>query len=176
MREDLEGRNGQIWRDWVCGKTQEAIGAEYGISQSRVAQVIAQVRATIPPADRALMVTREVDFLDHARTVFVKLAQAPLPPAFDTKGGVLVDPSTKEIVRDATGRVSALKAALETQTRLAKLLGLDAPVKAEISLDTLAQDAANQLAADAVAYLNGDTEPLALEGAVVPRQRIPLED
>lgn len=175
MREDLEGRAGAIWRAWVGGKSQEAIGLEYGITQGRVAQIIGAVRASIPPAQRSELVQREVEFLDYARTVFMDLVHAAPPPAFDTKGQALVDPRTGQHVLDMTGKVAALKAAVETQSRLSKLLGLDAPVRAEITVDALAQETAERLAADAQAYLNGDPEPLALEGRI-PRQRIPWED
>ncbi len=155
-RYDLNGRNGRIWRRYCQGHTQEAIAAEFNLDQSRISQIISEVRQSIPEFDRSKLVQREVDFLDQARQTFMELADQPLPPAFDTKGNALRDPATKQLVRDASGRVAALKAAMETGDRLAKLLGLNAPAKTELTLPHEAQEAAAALAAAALARLEAE--------------------
>lgn len=51
--ERLEGRDGQVWRAYILGRTQEAIAAEHGISQQRVSQILSEIRSSIPATDRA---------------------------------------------------------------------------------------------------------------------------
>lgn len=149
----LEGRNGEIWKLYVAGWTQEALAEKYNLTQGRIAQIIAAVRAQIPETDRAHLVQRELEMLDTARRMALELALAPLPPAFDQKGGVLYDPTTKEIVRDATGRVQAVKLALETQRDMRKLLGLDQPLKVDATVTDAAALKAAELAAEAAARM-----------------------
>lgn len=155
----MEGRTGEIWKLYVAGWTQEAIGEKYGISQVRVSQIIAGTRAQIPETDRSNLIQRELELLDTSRRMAMELATAPLPPAFDQKGGILYDPTTKEVVRDATGRVAAVKLALETQRDMRKLLGLDQPLKVDATVTDAAAVKAAELAAEAAAYMaSGEQE------------------
>lgn len=150
IRKNLEGRAGEIWRLWCSGWTQEALAEKFSIDQTRVSQILADVRALIPETDRAELIRRELDFLDQARTQFMEIADLEAPPAFDQKGNVLRDPVTKAVVRDYSGRVAALKAAQETGDRMAKRLGLDAPITQTVTISAAAQDAAARLAAEAL--------------------------
>jgi transcriptional regulator with XRE-family HTH domain len=149
----LEGRTGEVWRLHVAGWTQEAIGEKYGISQQRVSQLISAVRAQIPEVDRTQLIARELELLDTSRAMALELATAPLPPAFDQKGNVLMDPGTKKPVLDATGRVAAVKLALETQRDMRKLLGLDQPLKVDATVTDAAAVKAAELAAEAAARM-----------------------
>lgn len=149
----LEGRTGEVWKLWVSGWTQEAIAQKYNISQPRVSQIIATVRALIPETDRAELISKEVEFLGVMRREAMELATSPLPPAFDQKGYPLVDPVTKEVIRDASGRVQAMKLAMDAQAHLRKLLGLDQPLKVEASVSAAAADKAAELAAEAAARM-----------------------
>lgn len=150
----LEGRNGDIWRAYCNGATQEALAEKYGISQPRVAQIIAAVRAMIPEVDRTALVQQELDFLAANRHMAMELALADLPPAFDQKGNVLRD-DRGNVVRDTAGRVAAVKLALETQRDMRKLLGLDQPLKVDATVTDAAALRAAELAADAAAYMAG---------------------
>lgn len=152
----MEGRTGEIWRLYVAGMTQEAIGEKFGISQVRVSQIIAATRAQIPEVDRTQLIQRELDLLDTSRLMALELATAPLPPAFDQKGNVLIDPGTKKPVLDATGRVAAVKLALETQRDMRKLLGLDQPLKVDATVTDAAAVKAAELAAAAAARMLED--------------------
>ncbi len=154
----LEGRNGEIWKLYVQGWTQEAIAEKYNLTQGRIAQIIAAVRATIPETDRAHLIQRELELLDTARVMALELALSPLPPAFDKDGNALRDPESKAIVRDATGRVQAVKLALETQRDMRKLLGLDQPLKVDATVTDAAAIKAAELAAEAAARMNGEDE------------------
>lgn len=154
MARKKEGRNGEIWRLWCGGMTQAAIAERFEISQTRVSEIVAAVRAEIPEPDRAALMTRELDFLDQAREAFMELANADLPPMFTKDGGILFD-EKGGVVRDVSTRLAALEAALRTGDRLAKRIGLDAAAKVNVGVDEQAAEAARLLAADALARLQG---------------------
>src|SRR5688500_20239898 len=64
--ERLHGRDGAIWRSYLLGRTQEAIAAEHNITQQRVSQSVAEVRASIPEdarSDAALVDLERLDLL-----------------------------------------------------------------------------------------------------------------
>lgn len=155
---NLEGRTGEIWKLYVAGWTQEAIGEKFGIHQTRVSQILSAVRASIPEVDRTQLLQRELDFLDANRRMAMELATSPLPPAFDQKGNVLIDPQTKEPVLDSAGRVAAVKLALEAQRDMRKLLGLDQPLKVDATVTDAAAVRAAELAAEAAAYVASGEE------------------
>lgn len=153
----LEGRTGQIWKMTVMGKTQEAIAEHFGIDQSRVSQIIAEVRAAIPPLDKEALVQREIDFLETIRDRTEDLALMELPPAFSQKGEMLVDRNGNPVL-DTAGRVSALKLHLDIQARLAKMVGLEAPTKVDATVTDAVAQAVAAKAAAAAARLLGRSE------------------
>lgn len=102
----LEGRNGEIWRGYLFGKTQEALAEEFGISQSRVSQVIAEVRESLPETDAQELRRADLERLD-----------AMLP---------------NNILMAVAGDKDAVSSVLKIMERRAKLLGLDAPTRQEI--------------------------------------------
>lgn len=62
----LDGRNGEVWRLYVQGRTQAFIAEEFGVSQQRVSQILAEVRAAIPEdarRDAALLDLERLDVL-----------------------------------------------------------------------------------------------------------------
>lgn len=126
----LSGRNGQIWRDYIRGMTQEALAEKYKISQQRVSQVIARVRDSIPESTREELIQREIEFLDRLSAEVMELwDQQAAPVTVGKDGDVLYDPETGELVRDHGGRLRALETALKVRQRMAELLGLNAPTK-----------------------------------------------
>lgn len=107
--ERLDGRDGQIWTAYVGGTAQEAIAAEHGITQQRVSQVLAEVRAAIGDGarmDAALLAQERVDAL--------LAAVWPAARAGDTK---------------------AVLAALRVLERMAKATGTDAVEPLRVTLE-----------------------------------------
>lgn len=153
----LEDRNGAIWRAHVSGVTQEAIAAEHGISQERVSQIIRQIRESIPEVDRAHLVQRETEFLERLRVEALKLVDRGPIPAY-SNGKPIMSFDGETIAEDHSGRLAALDRAVRLHERLAKLLGLDAPAKADVSLTVAERDATSAAAASALAYLTGDAD------------------
>src|SRR5688500_11698774 len=107
--ERLHGRDGAIWRSYLLGRTQEAIAAEHNITQQRVSQILAEVRASIPEdarTDAALVDLERLDLL---------------------LGGVL--PAA------VAGDVQATRAALAVLERRAKMLRLDLETPVPVSVE-----------------------------------------
>lgn len=96
----LEGRDHEIWTRYVGGWTQARLAAEYDVSQQRISQVLAELRATISDdvrADAALLAQERANALLAA------------------------------VWGDAmAGDVRAVTAALKVLERQAKALGTDA--------------------------------------------------
>lgn len=157
--ERLMGRNGSIWREYVRGATQEALAAKYGVSQPTVAAAIAYVRDSIPQQERAELVAQEVDYLRQVRSEAMQLWDAVAAPVTAGKDGEVVrDPEHGDaVVRDHSGRIAGARLALDISRHLARLTGLEASQKVEIS--TGEEPASQRAAAEAAAYLHGGTPP-----------------
>lgn len=152
----MEGRNGAIWRGYCNGKTQEALAEEHGLSQQRISQIIAAIQASIPEVDKAKAFQRELDFLDTLRGMSMEIANMPAAPVTAGKDGDIVrDPETGAVVRDYSGKLAAMDRAVKMHERYAKLLGLEAPTKVDLSVQEQNQQAAQAAAADALARLHG---------------------
>lgn len=152
---NLEGRNGEIWRAYYRGEKQGDIAARYGITQARVSQICAQVRASIEPQERAELLKSELDLLSDMRrevlTLLFDMGGAPVTAGKD--GDIVRDPETGEVVRDHTGRLNAARVALSISERIAKAAGLDAAQKLEVNAGE--EEAARAAAAQAAAHLHG---------------------
>lgn len=103
----LDGRNGQVWQEYLQGRTQEAIAEKVGVSQQRVSQIIKKVRESIPDPD-----------LEEMRRVDIERLEELLAAHF---------PHALAGDKDATASV------LKILERKAKLLGEDAPTRTEMS-------------------------------------------
>lgn len=155
MRSDrLEGRNGMIWRDYCAGYTQDALAERYELSQARVSQIIAAVRAGIAPVDLDEARQRTVGVLEELQTIAVETARLPPAQAY-SNGRPMVDDEGNPIL-DYAGKLQAVRVAVGVTERAAKILGLDAPAKVEHGLSDAARDAAAQAAADALSRLHGE--------------------
>lgn len=154
-RDRLEGRNGEIWRDYCAGATQEALAEEHGLSQTRVSAIIREVRASIPETDLDAARQEHTEFLQRMRLEAAQIAALPPSPAY-SNGRPVLDENGRQVL-DYAGKIRAMEAAVRVGERAAKLLGLDAPAKVEHGLTDQAQQAAASAAADALSRLHGDT-------------------
>jgi hypothetical protein len=119
----LDGRDGEVWRAYVGGATQERIAAEHGITQQRVSQVLAEVRATIPDGTRV-----DAALLAAERTDALLAAVWPAAMGGDTR---------------------AVLAALKVLERNARAMGTDAQEPLRVTLERHLDDE-GQLVADAL--------------------------
>jgi len=120
----LDGRDGDVWRAYLYGHTQEQIATDHGISQSRVSQIITEIRNSIPQANKT-----EAALLDLERLHLMLTGVMPAATDGDTK---------------------ASAAAMRIIERRAKMLGLDATEPLSIVLERQ-RDLEGQLVADALA-------------------------
>jgi hypothetical protein len=147
----MEGRNGLIWRQCIIdGRTQESVAQEHGVTQQRISEIIAQVRATLPEQNRQEMVQDTLEVLAELhRTAMdlVRMAGAPVTAGKD--GSVVYDPETNEVVRDYSLRLNALKGALSVSESMRRLVGLDAVKGLDVNVTGLEEATARKLAEDA---------------------------
>jgi DNA-binding transcriptional regulator LsrR (DeoR family) len=150
----LMGRNGEIWRHYVRGMTQEAIGEKFNLDQSTVSTAIAAVRDSIPQQERDALIKEEIDFLRRMRTELLDVWDMKAAPVTAGQLGEIVkDPETQEVVRDHSGRLAAAARIESISARMHKLLGLEASQK--IDLNVGEEEAAKRAAADALNHLHG---------------------
>jgi hypothetical protein len=152
----LEGRNGAIYRAWLLGTTQEALAERHDLTQQRVSDIIRSVQAGIPEEDLAERRRKMLDTLDVLSEVAADLMESPLAPAY-SNGRIMLDDAGQPIL-DVGPRLAALDRVLKVGERQAKLMGLDAAQKVDVSVSEQAKQAAAQAAADAVAFLHGGDE------------------
>jgi transcriptional regulator with XRE-family HTH domain len=141
----LNGRNGQIWRAYVAGHTQQKIADDFGLSQQHVSQIVAAVREDVPPAVR-----------EDAALLAVERTDALLAAVWD----------------DAmAGDTKAVLAALRVLERMARALGTDAVEPLRVTLERR-NDLEGDVVASAITAavealgLGEESRVLALQAAV----------
>lgn len=155
--ERLEGRNGKIWRAYLFGTTQEEIAERHGLSQPQVSDIINQARAAVPAEDAVKAKQEHLEVMRTLAQVAGDLVDMPLPPAY-SNGRPVVD-ENGQYVRDLGPRLAALDRQVKINERVAKVLGLDAPVQADIRVSELENQVAEAAAAEAISRLMGPTTP-----------------
>ena len=119
----LVGRNGEIWRAYLDGATQEKIAQRYGIVQSRVSAIIAEVRASIPAPVIADIMRDEADRVAALYEMTMEIARAHHPVVSMQRGEVIPG------IEDAGPKLAAINTALRIHERVARALGTDAAQK-----------------------------------------------
>jgi hypothetical protein len=130
----LGERRAEAYRMWITGKTQTFIAAHFGIDQSVVSDDLKRFRDSIPEADRDQARKDQLSRLQGLRDSLYELATKDGAPVTSGKDGLVVlDPATREVVRDYSLRVQATREISKLDEREAKLLGLNAADKVELS-------------------------------------------
>jgi len=149
----LEGRNGAIWDHYLGGWTQERIAEQHGITQSRVSQIIQDVRDSIPDEERQALITTEVERLDRVLVEAFDVLDTPhyvvnagkivheiTEYAQDDDGNVLLDedgnPKAAKLAKllDDGPRLQAVDRILKISAERRRLLGLDEPQELRATL------------------------------------------
>lgn len=154
MPRRLEGRDGDIWRWYARGMTQEALATKYGITQERVSQIIKQINAQMPEVDISEQRTKLLDSLDDMGVMVAEIADLPPAQAY-SNGRPMVNEDGSPILDYGT-KMAATDRFLKIAERRAKILGLDAAVKAEVTVNERAREQAQEAAAAAISRLNED--------------------
>lgn len=144
----LDGRDGEVWRAYLYGHTQEQIATDHGISQSRVSQILTEIRQSIPQTSKT-----DAALLDLERLNLMLTGVLPAAQEGDTK---------------ASG------AAMRIIERRARMLGLDATEPLSIVLERQ-RNLEGQIVADALAAaldVLGLTEEQRITGLAAAQQRL----
>lgn len=160
MNPQYEGRNGQIWKMFVSGYTQEAIAEELGLSQSGISRILKAVRESLSEPDRLELRQIHIEQLGVLTQLSARLTNLKPSPAFSTSGKPLEytdENGVERYVEDYTAILNGAKLALSIQERAAKLMGLDAPAKSEVTIHG-EDEASALLAKEALKRLNGEEE------------------
>lgn len=156
MTRPTEGRNGSIYRAWVLGTTQEELARQHGINQQRVSAIIKNVQASIPEEDLAERRAKYLDSLDVLGQEMAAIMDAPPTQAY-SNGRPMFDEQGQPIM-DYSVRMAAADRILKIGERASKVLGLDAPVKADVTVSDQADRVAEAAAADAIARMTSTSE------------------
>jgi DNA-binding transcriptional regulator LsrR (DeoR family) len=157
----LDGRNGEIARRYyLMSQSQQEIADDLGISQSRVSQVLRDVRSEIDATTREDVKADIAARLAQLRAGMVELVEMEGAPVTAGKDGqVVTDPETGAVVRDYALRVNATRTVIDIERRLAALYGADEParLRTDLTVSGMTEQAA-QLAAEAREALDPDQE------------------
>ena len=130
--QDLEGRNGEIWRRHVIGgETQEALAVRFDMTPGRVSQIVKDVRENMPDFVRKELLQDSLERNADARRRLMELAEMRGAPVTAGKDGIIVRDEDDQIVRDYSLRLNAIKLLMQADDQLAKRMGLDSPTKVE---------------------------------------------
>ena len=133
----LDPREQRIYnRRYLERLTTERIGEleDPPISQQRVSQILADIKAKMPPIDLSEMRARSIELhLDVIRRAYEMAGMKGAPVTAGKDGDIVYDPEGGEVVRDYALRGSALQLVIKAEAELRKLLGLDAATKIETS-------------------------------------------
>lgn len=137
----LAERRAQAWELYVGGKTQYQIADQFGLDQSTVSDDLRIHADSMTPQSRDTAVKRHEETIAWAVDQLRELAKMEGAPVTAGKDGNVVrdperiDPVTGRhaVVRDYTGRFTAIRELRGYLDREAKLLGLNAADKVEVS-------------------------------------------
>jgi hypothetical protein len=154
MSERLESRDWDWWELWISGRPQARIAEDAGVDQSTVSRALDRIRALIPEEDREDMVKRSLAMLTDLQAGALEIWRGTAAPLTAGKDGdYVLDPETGVHVRDHSGRLQALQAALKVNESVRRLLGLDAATKLDMAVSQGEVQAAEKVAQDAAARL-----------------------
>jgi hypothetical protein len=134
-KRQLAERREAEWELYACrGWTMPQIARHYGLETSTISDDLRIYREALPPQTREQMIDRHHAKLAEINQRLDEIAQLPAPPVTaGAQGNLVFDPETGEIVRDYAARVMALREQRTTLAQEAKLAGLNAADKVEVS-------------------------------------------
>jgi hypothetical protein len=130
----LAERRAEEWDLYVRGKTQTEIGRMFGLDNSTVSDDLRIHAESLGSQGRDMAVKRHEETIAWAVDQLRELATMEGAPVTAGKDGqVVYDPETGAVVRDYAGRYTAIRELRGYLDREAKLLGLNAADKVEVS-------------------------------------------
>lgn len=158
-------RDTRIWRRHCSGMHATDIAVSEGLTAATVRKILKQYRVPVGSEDAENYRIAFIAQLDRLRQMMAELIETPPPPAFSNSGALLVDQRGVPVL-DHSARIAATRTIADLISRQARILGVEAPAKVDVSMavTTTASEAAQQAALAAQAYLEADN---VIEGEVV---------
>jgi hypothetical protein len=117
------------------GWTFTKIGKELGVSQQWASMLYKKSLALIPAEAVTTHRTRQLEMLATLRE---KALEVMNDEHFAVSHGrIMIDPDTNKPLRDSAPVIAAITTLLRIEEREARLLGLDSPVRQEITVDAV---------------------------------------
>lgn len=133
-KAELAERREAEWGLYVNGWTMPQIAKHYGLDVSTISDDLRMYRDAIPAQTRDQMIERHHAKLADITRRLEEIAAMPAPPVTAGAQGLpVIDPDTREVVRDYGGIATALREIRATLAQEAKLAGLNAADKVEVS-------------------------------------------
>jgi hypothetical protein len=130
----LAERREAEWELYCGGWTMPQIARHYGLDVSTISDDLRVFRDALPAQTREQMIDRHLTKLADITRRLDAIAALKAPPVTaGTYGEVVRDPETNEVVRDYGGQITALRELRTTLAQEAKLAGLNAADKVEVS-------------------------------------------
>lgn len=162
----LAERREAEWELYVNGWTMPKIAKHYGLDVSTISDDLREYRNALPSATREQMIERHHAKLADIAERLEAIAAKPAPPVTaGAHGDIVRDPTTigpdglPVIVRDYAGQAAALREIRATLAQEAKLAGLNAADKVEVSGNVTVDGPVDQELAALAAQL-GMTAPV----------------
>lgn len=150
----LAERRAAEWELYVKGWTMPQIAREYGLDVSTISDDLRMYREALPELDRQQMIQRHHDTLADITKRLDEISRLEAPPVTAGKDGdVVIDPDTGQIVRDYGAQITALGQIRATLAQEAKLAGLNAADKVEVSGSVTVNGPVDQELAELAAQL-----------------------
>jgi hypothetical protein len=130
----LAERRAAEWELYCRGWTMPQIAREYSLDVSTISDDLKVYRKALPQQVREQMIERHHTTLADITRRLDELSRLAAPPVTaGAQGLVVYDPETRQIVRDYSGQITALRELRTTLAQEAKLAGLNAADKVELS-------------------------------------------
>jgi len=158
-KEDTQRDRAEVMRLRRQGNTFEAIGEQLGVTRQRAHQIYWQALKEIPAQEVSEYRAEQVERLDEMlRKAYEVLDRKHLTvsqgrvvrlgkPFVNDDGEAEVDDGRGEPIEDDAPTLNAIKTILAIEERRAKLLGLDAPTKTNVTVSDTITSEIEQLAA-----------------------------
>lgn len=124
-------RDIEIYERNMRGESSRVLADEYGLSQSRVCQIVTEVGRNMPEVDVSHLRALSADRLEFMQNKVLELISMPGAPTFTQRGDQLIDADGNAVL-DYSLRLRALAELRAINATFGKRFGLDAPTQAEV--------------------------------------------
>ncbi len=174
-------RDERVWAKWVSGKNSRVIAIEEDLTKRQIEAILSRMKKVVEESMPTVDEFRTM-IVEGTRNVLVRMTEvmeAPPAPAY-SNGRPIIDERTGETALDYSARLNAADRVLRAHERLAKIVGVEAPTEANITVIAQAESLASVAAREALARLQAAANPLPLTATrdvqVIPTIVVDVEE